>query len=537
MHTHPTVLHGSPSLSARRLSRRLLLGASLAAAASGLLAACGAPAPGASPSGGAATAALGGPAARPAQSTGELKLAVDGEFPATLDGTKNAYQLVRLGAAETLTRVTPQSKLVPWLAREVSPVDASTWRVALRPNAKFWDGSPVTAQDVLNAFQANWAAYPAANGLLSKDTQMKVVDATTLDFKTPEPMGNFPNAISAQFFVVHKNGVTLTGPYKPTNLAVGQELNAEAFADHWDGPPPLAKLSVRLVTDPNARMLALRSGDVDMVYGVPPQAVRGLGGDYSVTTIASGREDYLVLNHRRPPFDDRVVREATALAVDRAALLKVGLTGQGAVASGMFPPDLGLDSVPMQASNAERANQVLDEAGWTMGADGVRAKGGQRLSFQLLSAPARTEWTAMAVALQAQLKPFGYDIDIEQVKNIGDQLAQSQDFDAAMYSANMLVTGDPLYIFNQTLVKGGPANYGGYTNPQLETILQQLRAEADPTKRQALSRQAQEVVKADVANVYLVVVPFLAATSKKVSGYTLHPNDLYIVDNQIVVTS
>jgi peptide/nickel transport system substrate-binding protein len=99
----------------------------------------------------------------------------------------------------------------------------------------------------------------------------------------------------------------------------------------------------------------------------------------------------------------------------------------------------------------------------------------------------------------------------------------------------MLVTGDPLYIFNQTLVKGGPANYGGYTNPKLETTLQQLRAEADPSRRQALARQAQEVVKADVANVYLLVVPFLAATSKKVSGYTLHPNDLYIVDNKIGV--
>jgi peptide/nickel transport system substrate-binding protein len=461
MHTHPTVLHGSPAPGARRLSRRLFLGAGLAVAAAGLLAACGAPAPSAGQPGPAAATAPAAPLARPAQSTGELKLAVDGEFPATLDGTKNAYQLVRLGLAETLTRVTPQNKLVPWLARDVSPVDASTWRVALRPNARFWDGSPVTAQDVLTAFQANWAAYPAANGLLSKDTQINVVDATTLDFKTPEPMGNFPNAISAQYFVVHKGGTTMTGPYKPTNLAVGQELDAEAFGDHWDGPPPLAKLTVRLVTDANARMLALRSGDVDMVYGVPPQATRGLGGDYTISTVASGREDYLVVNHRRPPFDDRAVREATALAVDRAALLKVGLSGQGEVASGMFPPDLGVDSVPMQASDIDRARQVLDQAGWTVGADGVRARGGQRLSFQLLSAPARTEWTPMAVALQGQLKALGYEIDIQQVKNIGDQLSQSQDFDAAMYSANMLVTGDPLYIFNQTLVKGGPANYGG----------------------------------------------------------------------------
>jgi len=141
----------------------------------------------------------------------------------------------------------------------------------------------------------------------------------------------------------------------------------------------------------------------------------------------------------------------------------------------------------------------------------------------------------MAVAIQAQLQPLGYEIQIEQVKNIGDQLSQSQDFDAAMYSANMLVTGDPLYIFNQTLAKGGPANYGGYNNPQLETTLGSLRAEADAAKRQALAVQAQEIVKADSPNIYILVVPFIAANSKKVKGYTLHPNDLYIVDNQISV--
>jgi len=176
---------------------------------------------------------------------------------------------------------------------------------------------------------------------------------------------------------------------------------------------------------------------------------------------------------------------------------------------------------------------VLDDAGWKTGADGVRVKDGQRLSFQLLSAPARTEWTPMAVAIQAQLQDFGYEIQIEQVKNIGEQLAQSQDFDAAMYSANMLVTGDPLYIFNQTLAKGGPANYGGYVNPDLEKVLTSMRGEADSGKRQALAVQAQQIVKADVPNMYILVVPFIAANSKKVKGFTLHPNDLYIVDNTI----
>jgi peptide/nickel transport system substrate-binding protein len=460
-------------------------------------------------------------------------MAIDAEFPATLDATKNAYQLVRLGLAETLTRLTPQMKLVPWLAKDVSNVDARTWRVSLRPNAKFWDATAVTAQDVQAAFQANWAAYPAANGLLSKETQLKVVDPVTLEFTTPEPIGNFANVISAQFFAIHKNGTTMTGPYRPTNISVGQELTAEGFAEHWDGPPPLAKLSVRLVTDANARVLALRSGDVDLVYGVPPQAAKSIGPEFTTSTLASGREDYLVVNHRRLPFSDKAVREATSFGVDRAALLTIGLAGQGSVATGMFPPDQGVQNVEMQSSDPARAKSVLDAGGWVPGEDGVRVKSEQRLSFQLLSAPARTEWTPMAVAIQAQLQPLGYEVTIEQVKNIGDQLSQSQDFDVAMYSANMLVTGDPLYIFNQTLASGGPANYGGYMNPQLESKLNAMRAEVDATRRGALAVQAQQIVGADTPNIYVLVVPFIAATSKKVKGYTLHPNDLYIVDSSI----
>src|SRR5262249_61242376 len=124
------------------------------------------------------------------------------------------------------------------------------------------------------------------------------------------------------------------------------------------------------------------------------------------------------------------------------------------------------------------------------GCGGGGLKGGQRLSFKLLSAPARSEWTPMAVALQGQLQPLGYDIQIEQVKNIGDQLSQSQDFDAAMYSANMLVTGDPLYIFNQTLADGGPANYGGDNNPHPPNPLTHPPGRRGPPKNPAHAAHA-----------------------------------------------
>ena len=135
--------------------------------------------------------------------TGSLKIGIGIEFPAAIDGTTAGPQLINLGIAETLTRLTPQGAVAPWLAESVTNV-STTWRVVLRKNAKFWDGSPVDAQAVAAAFALNWEKQPAASGLIGKDTKVTVVDPGTIEFKTPNAIGAFPGALSAQFFVIHK---------------------------------------------------------------------------------------------------------------------------------------------------------------------------------------------------------------------------------------------------------------------------------------------------------------------------------------------
>lgn len=546
----PAEVHRSPA--SPRVTRRALL---LALASGAALAACGSPASAPSSTAAAATSpavaaattpaptAAAAPAATPGAATpaaaagappkGTLRIAQGIEFTSSLDARKNAFQLIRIGVAETLTKPTPKNEIVPWLAESVKNVDPTTWRVTLRKNAKFWDGSPVTAQAVTDAFQADWKAYAVADGLLSKDTKITPVDATTLDFVTPAPIGNLPNVLSAQFFVVHKDGTTMTGPYKPTNLQAGQQLDMQAFADHWAGAPPIATVTVRKVTDGNARVLALQSGDVDLIDNIPPQAVKQLGPGFWTVNIPAGREDYVVLNHAQPPFNDPAVCQALALGIDRQALLTIGLAGLGTVATGIFPPDQGVQTVPMQQTDASKAKQVLDQAGYAMGPDGVRAKGSTKLAFTLYTSDVRPEWTPMAEAIQSQLKPLGFSIKLQQVQNVGDLLSQNKSFEAAMYSANSLVTGDPLYFLNQTLIKGGPANYGSYSDPDVEAVVAKLRTETDPAKRQQLVVQAQQAAQADVPNAYLVVIPILAAGKDNVKGYVPNPNDLYFFDGSI----
>lgn len=273
-----------------------------------------------------------------------------------------------------------------------------------------------------------------------------------------------------------------------------------------------------------------------MLYNFPPEAIKGFGGDIVATATPSGRVDLINLSLDHPPFDDRAVREAMSVAIDRSSLNTVGLDGRGTPLNTIFPTGVGYETVPLQGTDVARAKQLLDAAGWAVGGDGIRVKGGQRLAFTLLSYPGRAQLTPYAVSIQSQLKPIGFDVKVKEVQNVATEMKNGP-WDAAMKSNNMLPTGDPPYELNRLLGKGGGDNVNNYTDPQIETLLGQLRIELDPAKRQALSRQIQEIAKADSPDLFLVVGPITTAYKKgKVLGYTPHPNDSYLISTDLTVS-
>jgi len=224
-----------------------------------------------------------------------------------------------------------------------------------------------------------------------------------------------------------------------------------------------------------------------------------------------------------------------SVAIDRATLNTVGLDGRGTPLNTLFPVGVGYETVALQGTDVARAKQLLDGAGWAIGGDGIRAKGGQRLAFTLLSYPGRAQLTPYAVSIQSQLKPIGFDVQVKEVQNVATEMKNGP-WDAAMKSNNMLPTGDPLYELNRLLGKGGGDNVGLYNSAQVETLLAQLRLELDPARRQALSKQIQEVAKADVPDIFLVVGPITTAYKKgKVQNYTPHPNDSYLISTDLTV--
>jgi peptide/nickel transport system substrate-binding protein len=472
------------------------------------------------------------------QTQGELRIGTGINVPTGLDVTKgsNGYNMVTYGAGETLMRFNREQKLESWLAESITSQDATTWQVKLRKGVKFHDGSPVNAQAVADSFKSSWTNLAGATNFISKETQVTVVDDYTLNFKTPTPAGDFPYNAASWNFVIHKPTTpisTLTGMYKPVKLEKDVEFALEAFDDHWSGSPPFKKLSVKVVVDINARVLALQSGDLDMLTNVPAEVAKGLPAEIETTNVGGTRMHYVILNNARAPFNDKSVREATALAVDRDALSRATLDGKAIPATNAIPSLPGLEVVPAQRTDVNRAKQLLDEAGWKLraGGDGVREKDGKKLAFTLYSYPGRAELTQMAVVMQSQLKAVGYNIKVEEVRDITAQIKEGN-FDAAFYSVGL--AGDPQYMYGVTLIKGALYNFGGYLNGQLDALYERLRAEPDVAKRQQLSRQIQEISKADTPNVYLVAPPLITAFKKgAIKGYTPHPNDLYLIDRNI----
>jgi peptide/nickel transport system substrate-binding protein len=375
---------------------------------------------------------------------------------------------------------------------------------------------------------------------LPKETVLTAADDSTVEFRSPTPIGNFPAALASQYFLLHKPDGTqsmCTGQYRPTQFTKDTEVTFSAFDGHWAGKPLLQSLTVKLVADSNTRSLALQSGDVDMVYGLSPEALKSLdNSSFSTVSIPSTRVHFLMLNHLKPPFDDVAVAQATSLGIDRQSLLQAALDGQGVALTSIFPPNQGVDVLPYYTVDVDRARTMLDTAGWSAGPSGVREKAGQRLAFTLYSYPGRAELTPMAIAIQGQLKPLGYDIQVQEVRDITAQTPVNGAWQIAMNSNDSQSNGDPQRLLAQSLVSTGIDNRGGWKNIDFDAAYDSLRTESDAAKRQAALRTVQELATSNMANIYLVAGPIIAAFKKgRVAGYTPHPIDLYTVDRDLTV--
>jgi peptide/nickel transport system substrate-binding protein len=456
------------------------------------------------------------------------------------NGGRGSIGSTTWGVGETLTRVSRQGRAVPWLAESIVNVDPLTWEVRLRPNARFWNGQAVTARAVAACFIQNCEQQTDVSALIDRDTQVRVVDDRTVRFTTSQPVGHFPNALAHPQMIVHAaNGALTSGPYHAVALEPERFMRLEATRAHWAGTPALDQITVSVDADLEVQVGALETRQADLIYAFPPEHIDRLsrfGQAYEVFSVPSMRALSIQINTCRAPFDDLRVREATSLAIDRAALVAGVLGGHGAVASGIVPPWAGPAAV-LQTTDVAQAQRLLESAGWTKGADGVRHKGDDRLAFTMY-AP-RGEVLAMAAlarAVRGQLAPLGYEINIQEVAALSVAIKDGA-YTSALRTSYAQLSGDPYFWLKLWLASGGRVNQGPtYRNPRFDDALDQYCRAVDAAGRRDRWRAIEMILKADVPHIFLVWAPLIVvARANRVRGVDLDPNNEYFVDGHLAV--
>ncbi|HCQ67463.1 MAG TPA: ABC transporter substrate-binding protein, partial [Rhodobacteraceae bacterium] len=220
-----------------------------------------------------------------------------------------------------------------------------------------------------------------------------------------------------------------TGPYLLDSYEPKQQITVVRNPDYWGDAPSVDRLTFRFIGDDNARMLALQNGEIDVIGEVSPQMMLSMPQDGSVVLHESRPIRYVALLanlNGAAPFDiiqDDKVREALAWAIDRETIAGVLFDGRGVPAKGILPGwmfNLGEDHTDGFGFDPEKAGAMLDDAGWTMGADGVREKDGRKLTLRLVAAyPNVSTVKPMPEMLDQMFAAVGIDIDLVEVDDSG----------------------------------------------------------------------------------------------------------------------
>lgn len=298
-------------------------------------------------------------------------------------------------------------EVAPALATSAEPAaDARSFVVRLRQDVLWHDGSPFTAEDV--AFSLRYMSspdrpYPSQLSAYLDVKGLKVRDRHTVEIPTLQPVGDpalFLAAFPGKMVKEHAAGVG-TGPYRVTAFEPGREARLARFERHWGGAAPMDELVLISLTDPQAKVNAVASGQADYAGDIPFTAAKtGVPAGFEVRTagVAARNAFGFVLNATREPFDDPRARKAVRLAVDRQALVDTVLLGYGTQGNDLLCAGAKYhDGRPAPARDLDQARRLLREAG----AEGRR--------ITIRSAEWEIGYNASTQLLAEQLKEIGLD--------------------------------------------------------------------------------------------------------------------------------
>ncbi len=427
------------------------------------------------------------------------------------------------------------------LAESITRVDDVTWDVVVRADARFSDGSPVTAGDVAWSFDTMFregsdSVY--AKPFRERFEKVEVLDGRTARFHLVAPLATFMTDLDAGILCEHAAGkdgrfaggsrVIGAGPYKvasfePSRLVL--EVNP-----HYHGVRPrLPRVEIKVVRDSSARIVMLVGGSADLVQNVVRLDLVDDVAERERVAVHSGPSSlltYMMFNNDDPVLRDVRVRRAIAMAIDRPRIIDAKFSGRAILATGLLLPGHWAyeADVPRWTYDPARAMQLLDEAGFE---DPPGPAPRLHLVYKTSSDQFRV---ALARVMAAQLGEIGIDVEVRafEFATFFADIKKGQYQIATMQTSDI---GEPDYYrtyFHSTRIPSdkdpNATNRWRYRNARVDELTEAGRRELDLGKRRTIYGEAQRIVAEDVPIVPLWHEDNVVLTNRDVVGFTIYPN-------------
>ena len=523
-----------------------------------LLAGCApgtsAPADGERPAAGAATSAGSG-AATPGAATrsgGHITeggaLEIQGLNPVLNTTAAGQARLMPLLFSSLVTLVPPDGRPRGDLAESWTVSnDGLTYAFQLRKGVTFHDGRPLTAEDVKFTFAS--ILDPAVGSphrarvelALGGPDAITVRGPETIEFRLKQPNAPFltqeltrhivpkhvlgglaaKDWLSADF---NTKGPIGSGPFKFGEWVKDSHATVNAYAGYFKGRPKIDQYVRKVLRDASVVAAQLKTGEIDM-GGTEATLLADLQKSSHLNLKSYDTSNSVIFvfqldTAKNDLVADAAVRQALMVGLDRKGIVDTLCFGTCSVADSMFSPiswARDTQGLPSYAFDPARARRLLDDAGWRLGSDGVRERGGKKLSFTLYSIAGSPALDAIAAIAQEQWRALGVRVALrpEEFTALGTRLRTSRDFEVVLFGANYPVDPDPTPFWTSGSHVAG-FNYGGYANPAADRLIEEAAREGSIDKRKALYKELDRLLMADLPTGIVVFYKEHAVINKRV---------------------
>jgi peptide/nickel transport system substrate-binding protein len=419
---------------------------------------------------------------------------------------------------EPLTLTDRTGRLIPGLAVSWRLVDPLTWEIKLRPNVRFHDGSPLTADDVVFSLErpAQLTGSPAPfTQFIKAIVGKQVLDPLTVRLKTATPYVLLPYDLNSIFIVSRHAALSSrsadfdsgkaaigTGPFRFISFARGDRIELERNAGYWGAAPEWQHVTLRMLSNDATRLASLYAGDVDAIENVPTADAKRVAADehFRVNQQVSWRTIFFHMDQKRDsdpeitdasgmplpknPLKDERVRHAMSLALNRAAIVSKVMEDLAIPASNLVSPGVfGYNAaIAVDPYDPTLARSLLAAAGYPSGfrlvlhAPNNRYPNDGRVAEAVASLLSR-----VGIATRVVTEPWTTYLP----------RARAQQFAFAMVGWGSLLGDSTLkaHLATPDPQKGyGVWNFGGYSDPRLDAMLDHDFTEFNDAERETSAR-------------------------------------------------